>query len=227
MAIDIVDTKHAFLSFGLPSGIDTFDHWAFGTADGGSTWTARAFTVPAQATNMPDVLGIYFLTPTLGVFEFQLVVQSTKTGWGSWKSPTVLPAMWNEPPVTFLGTSNWAMPGPYDSSSSTIGYATSFNQGTSWTVHTATLPTIPDQNDASLTFLGQFNWVLQLSTTTVTTTYATHDGATTWTKVGNQPFLGKARFIDMNHAWLWSPDGPLEVTSNGGVNWQLVTPGIW
>ena len=228
VTFDIVDAQHAFFSFYESAGMDTFEDWVFETTDGGASWKLLPYTIPAETVGLPPGVGVYFQSPLAGVFEFGRVAMSTATGWGNWHK-TVFTAgsgTWQNQPVTLLAANNWAIVGPSDGTS--IDYATSSNQGATWSLHSRKLPGVAGAYDSTTAVLGPSLWVVAILTSTSRETYLTSNAGTTWTKVGSQPDPATQKaavFLDKNHAWS-SPQmsGQLYVTENGGAAWKLVTP---
>jgi photosystem II stability/assembly factor-like uncharacterized protein len=228
VTFDVVDAKHAFFSFYETSGMDTSVDWVFGTSDGGATWKSMPYTVPADATSLPPGVGVYFRTPTSGIFEFERVAFSTSSGWGKWAQidfPSS-PLDWINQPVYFLGPNDWVVSGASDGT--TFAYAKSGNQGKTWVMLVHGLPTVPSPTGAEVTFISDFVWVAAIESPTGRHAFVTTDNGQNWTALADQPNSSRpdpAVCVDQMHAWA-PPEftGKLYATEDGGATWKVITP---
>jgi len=59
--------------------------------------------------------------------------------------------------------------------------------------------------------------------------YSTQDGGNTWKTINPVSWSGQPDFIDFNHGWAVARNGEqiaLVQTTNGGVNWDMLTTTI-
>ncbi len=231
-----VDASTAFVTIHMRTGFDGMNPYIFETTDGGVTWAPLTYEPPDPATGSGYVFRVQFMTPSIGVAEFEDQISSTITGWGHWTHRHVPSPEAYLPTINFLSETKWY--GDLQLSYGTVhyNYTISTDQGRVWTVYTSNVPGIANLNDTHVQFLGPLEWIGTETTATTSAmgpsrTIYTTDGGHHWAVEGAQPFnASRAFFIDATHGWTGPNDytgtgSPgLYSTSDGGRTWHLLTP---
>jgi hypothetical protein len=233
---DNVDANTAFVTISMRTGFDGLNSHIFETTNGGVTWTPLTYNPPDPPTASGGADRVQFMTPNIGVAEFQDQMSSTITGWGHWTHrhlPT--PDFWL-PTIDFLSETKWYGDLGLEYGTVHYKYTISTDQGHLWTNYTSSVPGVAHLNDTHVQFLGPLEWIGTETTATSTArglsqTIYTTDGGHHWALEGPQPFAGsRAFFIDATHGWTgpndYSGTGTprLYTTSDGGRSWRLLTP---
>jgi photosystem II stability/assembly factor-like uncharacterized protein len=235
---DYVDANTAFVYIDMRTGFDGLNTYLYETTDAGATWTPRTYEPPDPPTASGSAYRVQFMTPNIGVAEFEDQISSTITGWGHWTHRHLPTTDFAEPRIDFLSETKWYgdLGIGYDPGSVIYKYTISTDQGRFWTNYTSSVPGIANLYDAHVQFLGPLEWIgTELTATTSAVgpsqTIYTTDGGHHWALEGAQPFnASRAFFVDATHGWTGPNDytgtgSPgLYSTSDGGRTWRLLTP---
>jgi photosystem II stability/assembly factor-like uncharacterized protein len=232
---DYVDANTAFVYIWMRTGFDGVNTSIFETTDGGRTWSAPlAYTPPDPGTGSGDAYRVQFMTPSIGVAEYDDQISSTITGWGHWTHRHLPTTDYSEPVISFLGTTKWYGDLGLDYGTVQYNYTDSTDQGHTWTNYTSSVPGIANLSSAQVQFLGPLEWIGTEGTVTgsgvgPSQTIYTIDGGHHWALEGAQPFNGSiAHFVDATHGWTGPndqvPTARLYSTADGGRSWRLLTP---
>ena len=231
---DEVDANTAFVVIGMHSGTDGLNPYVFETTDGGVHWTSKTYNFPDPLLSSPSTYRIQFLTPSVGVAEYQNVISSATTGWGAWTHRTLSADYFQYSPISFISATNWNADGALEYGTVHYHYATTTNRGSTWTEHSVNVPGIAHLDAVHVKFVSPTVWIGTEQTSgsgafgPSQTIYVT-DGGAHWALMGPQPFNGSmATFVDATHGWTGPydqvPSARLYSTSDGGLHWRLITP---
>jgi hypothetical protein len=235
---DVIDVNNAFMSFGLSAPVDSVTTLVYRTSDGGATWVPldTSSIGPLANDGSTGAAVVHFQSPSVGVVSHLNSISSTTTGWGSWAVVEV-PAGCDAPAVTFLDDVNWYAGCGLDYGTRTYDYLASTDHGATWVARHASLPAVPNENAAYMTFFTPLAWVVTIGTANKpgydtigpSYTYRTTDGGAHWTALGRQPFGGsRATFRDDGHAWAGptanASYGKLYASTDDGRTWLTITP---
>lgn len=232
---DYVDANTAFVYLWMRTGFDGLNTSIFETTDGGAHWTRPlAYDPPDPGLGSGTNYRVQFMTPSIGVAQYENVMSSTITGWGHWLHRSLPTTDYSEPTLYFLSTTKWYGDLGLEYGTVHYNYTISTDQGHLWVNYSSSVPGIANLSDAHVQFLGPLVWIGTEHTVTgsgvgPSQTIYTVDGGRHWAMEGAQPFNGsEANFVDATHGWAGPndqvPSARLYSTADGGRSWRLLTP---